>query len=571
MTTTLSLHRDAFFRIRGAQRLLTLGVAGIAVAVVAGASIFGLMISVRPLHLSLTAEAVGEGKLLVTNVVTGGLGDNAKIRPGDVIQSFAGGKLERRSNKTVLRDPVDIEVIDRSGGIRQIRAEALYWIGRSGPPLLALLAMVYVLVGAGLYYLRPWDPTVRWTLLLFFSLGLTLSIGAFAGIWGGSATVFLEALALYSSGISLVALMQSYPRRVEPLSRIYQALRYSVSIIAFALLLLYAGRLLGLVGGLDVVLLAAPGVYLPLCLGVAIVEGIWSYQRALSPLKRLQFRIAGFSLMFGLIPTFLLLLPALVLFDHVEFVPFSIVIVSLTIVPIGWGYALLQPMLREFHRRFQWALATGALLVAGFIVAVAVTNTMVESFEAQPETMTKILPATMGFLGAALMALALSTVGVLRRSLEIGQTPLSLSQATVPKDWPGELKDLAIWAEAASGVAVSVLVNGNKQVNMHDKVVKTLTSGARRALENVVQHSLATECIVQVGIGPQKLELTIQDNGKGFEPWSPDGAPLGWGLGLRSIKENVDALGGSFGIMSSPGRGTLIHISLSLVGNPTGS
>jgi signal transduction histidine kinase len=59
-----------------------------------------------------------------------------------------------------------------------------------------------------------------------------------------------------------------------------------------------------------------------------------------------------------------------------------------------------------------------------------------------------------------------------------------------------------------------------------------------------------------------KIELTIQDNGHGFDlkkVLSEEGPKRG--LGLTSMRERTELSGGSFAIESSPGTGTIIRAS----------
>jgi len=51
--------------------------------------------------------------------------------------------------------------------------------------------------------------------------------------------------------------------------------------------------------------------------------------------------------------------------------------------------------------------------------------------------------------------------------------------------------------------------------------------------------------------------LTIEDDGRGFDLSAPHS-----GLGLYSMRERAEALGGSFAVESAPGRGTKVAITL---------
>jgi PAS domain S-box-containing protein len=77
---------------------------------------------------------------------------------------------------------------------------------------------------------------------------------------------------------------------------------------------------------------------------------------------------------------------------------------------------------------------------------------------------------------------------------------------------------------------------------------------SQEALNNTARHSkaqLVEFSLRQIG---NRMELTVQDNGRGFDPESSAG-----GLGLISMKERVELSGGTFSITSVPGEGTTIR------------
>jgi signal transduction histidine kinase len=78
----------------------------------------------------------------------------------------------------------------------------------------------------------------------------------------------------------------------------------------------------------------------------------------------------------------------------------------------------------------------------------------------------------------------------------------------------------------------------------------------QEALHNAVQHSGARNVWVAVRPKNGHLLLTIQDDGKGFDPRADKG------MGLLGMEERVTHLGGSFAVESEPGRGTVLRVSL---------
>jgi signal transduction histidine kinase len=84
----------------------------------------------------------------------------------------------------------------------------------------------------------------------------------------------------------------------------------------------------------------------------------------------------------------------------------------------------------------------------------------------------------------------------------------------------------------------------------------------QEALNNISKHSKADLVTLSLRKTDGLLELTIQDNGQGFDPeeiLSMEGYKRG--LGLSSMRERTELLGGSFTIKSIQGKGTTIQAS----------
>ena len=75
----------------------------------------------------------------------------------------------------------------------------------------------------------------------------------------------------------------------------------------------------------------------------------------------------------------------------------------------------------------------------------------------------------------------------------------------------------------------------------------------REGLTNVIKHSGASEVEVAVKQGDAALRITIVDNGRGFEERTPGDR----GIGLQSMASRAARLGGTFDIVSAPGRTAL--------------
>lgn len=86
----------------------------------------------------------------------------------------------------------------------------------------------------------------------------------------------------------------------------------------------------------------------------------------------------------------------------------------------------------------------------------------------------------------------------------------------------------------------------------------------QEALTNVHRHSRAAQASVQLIVMPQQIELTITDDGVGFDPQNiPEGH-----YGLIGINERVSLLGGQVWVNSCPGEGTSLEIKIPLEKRP---
>jgi signal transduction histidine kinase len=78
----------------------------------------------------------------------------------------------------------------------------------------------------------------------------------------------------------------------------------------------------------------------------------------------------------------------------------------------------------------------------------------------------------------------------------------------------------------------------------------------QEALRNIVKHSHAQRASVRLEQQGAQLTLNIADSGVGFTPGPLERS----GLGLVSIRERVNLLGGQMVIRSAPGRGTRLGV-----------
>ncbi len=89
----------------------------------------------------------------------------------------------------------------------------------------------------------------------------------------------------------------------------------------------------------------------------------------------------------------------------------------------------------------------------------------------------------------------------------------------------------------------------------------TLYRVAQEALTNIVRHADASHALVQLTKGYPRVIMKIEDNGKGFVF---EKEPPQKGLGIVGMRERIERLGGNFRIVTNPGKGTRIRVTLPL-------
>jgi signal transduction histidine kinase/ligand-binding sensor domain-containing protein len=82
----------------------------------------------------------------------------------------------------------------------------------------------------------------------------------------------------------------------------------------------------------------------------------------------------------------------------------------------------------------------------------------------------------------------------------------------------------------------------------------------KEALNNIVKHSHATEVRLRACLEGDRLHLSLNDNGRGFEI-APENALSD---GLRNMQQRLAEIGGTCRIQSVPGEGTSVFVELAL-------
>jgi two-component system sensor histidine kinase UhpB len=80
---------------------------------------------------------------------------------------------------------------------------------------------------------------------------------------------------------------------------------------------------------------------------------------------------------------------------------------------------------------------------------------------------------------------------------------------------------------------------------------------AQEALSNVAQHAGATHVEVEMSVNGHRLELSVRDDGRGFDPEAESG-----GIGLKGMAERARLVGARLAVESRPGGGSALTLQV---------
>ncbi|QHT66272.1 sensor histidine kinase [Rhodocytophaga rosea] len=88
---------------------------------------------------------------------------------------------------------------------------------------------------------------------------------------------------------------------------------------------------------------------------------------------------------------------------------------------------------------------------------------------------------------------------------------------------------------------------------------------AQEVLQNIIKHAQASQICVSLEFTPAMLLLSVQDNGKGFDPVVTQAVPASdKGTGITNMHHRAKLIGAQFNIGSEPHKGSKANLSLPL-------
>jgi two-component system, NarL family, sensor histidine kinase DegS len=105
-----------------------------------------------------------------------------------------------------------------------------------------------------------------------------------------------------------------------------------------------------------------------------------------------------------------------------------------------------------------------------------------------------------------------------------------------------------------TGLDISVMITGNER-RLEPYLEVMIFRAIQELLGNAARHSQASLVKVMLDLGEDRVRVSVDDNGKGFDP---DSVLQGNSLGLKLIRERAEMLGGNFEVDSTLGTGARI-------------
>lgn len=119
-----------------------------------------------------------------------------------------------------------------------------------------------------------------------------------------------------------------------------------------------------------------------------------------------------------------------------------------------------------------------------------------------------------------------------------------------------------------TGIHAELSLNGHRR-RLQPEVETIVFRITQEALTNVARHAAASHVTIQLEFQTDHLHLTIQDNGRGFDPnqaLSPQAGRRPWGI--LGMQERVSLVNGQWNVASIPGQGTTISVTIPLETDP---
>ena len=115
-----------------------------------------------------------------------------------------------------------------------------------------------------------------------------------------------------------------------------------------------------------------------------------------------------------------------------------------------------------------------------------------------------------------------------------------------------------------SGIEVDIETDTVEEIRLPEMVETALFRITQEAFNNVIKHARAAHVSVAGVKCAEFIQLTIADNGQGFDPRAVRFSEKAQKWGLVNMRERSEALGGQFQIESELTKGTRLRVEIPL-------
>jgi signal transduction histidine kinase len=159
----------------------------------------------------------------------------------------------------------------------------------------------------------------------------------------------------------------------------------------------------------------------------------------------------------------------------------------------------------------------------------------------------------------------LEAMGAVSREVYADVREAIVGLRTAPKGLIPTIREYLSRLPRMNGCEVEFSVNEDAEgVALVPSTEIQLVRIVQEALSNVRKHAGASRVEVIIETDAREVGVSIVDDGHGFDPLQLD--RTGWPrLGLQTMRERAQAIGGAFDISSAPGEGTRVSVRVPLV------
>ncbi len=125
----------------------------------------------------------------------------------------------------------------------------------------------------------------------------------------------------------------------------------------------------------------------------------------------------------------------------------------------------------------------------------------------------------------------------------------------------GALQERLEAVEHRVGLETKLLTEGDVE-GLPQHVEEEFFHISQEALNNALRHADASNIQIRIEVENGSARLAVEDDGRGFDPTESNG-----GLGLITMRERAESLGGDFKLTSDDDHGTVVEIRLKLGSN----